>query len=298
LTISCIDAFSSREPVPTPHPVRGRPSLENALFAILPGRRIVFLVQRFLRSGAVGEIRRRSLIAGRRLRERFAGRLALEFGGLRFVTLEHAHEAALVPELRRAQDRAGARIAARLQAVRTAHVTLARGPAGVELARRQDAGSIAACREGVAVVVLFLLACGDRGLAARSPAPTSRSISFCAPSTDRGAFRSGKSTKSVWGCSRRSARNSRSSSPCKPWTPCRPLAQPRHRSEGSTATTSPPRCRRGPSASGRQHRAAQKLFEVPPVAAVGVRFVQISGKISEVAHLLLQHLDATGRLAN
>src|SRR5215831_19381063 len=81
--------------------------------------------------------------------------------------------------------------------------------------------------------------------------------------------------------------------------PCRPLAQPRHRSEGSTATTSPPRCRRGPSASGRQHRAAQKLFEVPPVAAVGVRFVQISGKISEVAHLLLQQEPApeifTGR---
>jgi hypothetical protein len=34
--VSCFDAFSSREPVPTPHPVRGTLSLENALADMLP----------------------------------------------------------------------------------------------------------------------------------------------------------------------------------------------------------------------------------------------------------------------
>jgi len=32
-----------------------------------------------------------------------------------------------------------------------------------------------------------------------------------------------KNTKSAWGCSRRSARSNRSSSPCKPWMPGVPL---------------------------------------------------------------------------
>ena len=61
---------------------------------VLAVGRVVFLVQRFLRPGAVGEIRRRRLVAGRRLGQRFPRRLALERGGLRLVAAEQAAEAA------------------------------------------------------------------------------------------------------------------------------------------------------------------------------------------------------------
>ena len=70
-----------------------------------PGDRIVFLVQRFLRPGAVSEIRRRRLVAGRRLGQRVPGRLALERRRLGLAAAEQAAEAAAIAELRRAQDR-------------------------------------------------------------------------------------------------------------------------------------------------------------------------------------------------
>ena len=79
----------------------------TALFAVLAGGRIVFLVQRFLRPGAVGKVRRRRLVAGRRLGQRFPRRLALERRGLGLVAAEQAAEAAVIAELRRAQDRVG-----------------------------------------------------------------------------------------------------------------------------------------------------------------------------------------------
>src|SRR4030081_3282068 len=80
------------------------------LFAILAGGRIVFLVQRFLWPGAVGEIRRWRLVSAGRLRERVPGRLTFERGGLGFIAAEKTAEAAVITELRRAEDRIVVRI--------------------------------------------------------------------------------------------------------------------------------------------------------------------------------------------
>src|SRR5258708_19519427 len=83
----------------------------TCLFAIFAGSRVVFLVQRFLWPGAVGEIRRWRLISAGRLRERLPGRLTLERCRLGFVAAEQTAEAASIAELRRAEDRIVERIA-------------------------------------------------------------------------------------------------------------------------------------------------------------------------------------------
>src|SRR5450631_3734343 len=94
----------------TPYTARAMPDVtklrdDRLLFAVLALGRVVFLVERFLWPGAVGEIRRRGLVSARRLGQRFPRRLALERRGLGLVAAEHAAEAAGVTELRRAQDR-------------------------------------------------------------------------------------------------------------------------------------------------------------------------------------------------
>src|SRR5882672_1480906 len=83
----------------------------TCLFAILAGGRVVFLAHRFLWPGAVGEIRRWRLISAGRLRERIPGRLTLERCRLGFIAAEQTAEAAIVAELRRAEDGVGAGIA-------------------------------------------------------------------------------------------------------------------------------------------------------------------------------------------
>src|SRR6202171_4269256 len=83
----------------------------TCLFAIFAGGRVVFLVQRFLWPGAVGEIRRWRLISAGRLRQRLPGRLTLERCRLGFSAAEQTAEAALIAGLRRAEDRSGVRIA-------------------------------------------------------------------------------------------------------------------------------------------------------------------------------------------
>src|SRR3977135_3099316 len=83
----------------------------TCLFAIFAGGRVVFLVQRFLWPGAVGEIRRWRLISAGRLRERIPGRLTLERCSLGLVAAEQTAQAAIVAELRRAEDRVVERIA-------------------------------------------------------------------------------------------------------------------------------------------------------------------------------------------
>src|SRR4030088_11750 len=92
---------------------RERPEAESRtwLFAIFAGGRVVFLVQRFLWPGAVGEIRRWRLISAGRLRERLPGRLPLERCRLCFVAAEQTAEPAIIAELRRAGDRIVERIA-------------------------------------------------------------------------------------------------------------------------------------------------------------------------------------------
>ncbi len=94
-------------------------------------------VQRFLRPGAVGEIRRRRLIAGRRLGQRFPRRLALERGRLGLVAAEQTAEAAGVAELRRAEDRIVGNTGLHRIVVGAG---LGRGLADIEFARGQDAG--------------------------------------------------------------------------------------------------------------------------------------------------------------
>src|SRR5262245_34244122 len=113
----------------------GNRRLRASALPLFAGHDVELLVaQWLLRSGAIGIVRRWCLIAGGRLRQRVACRLALELGGFGGVALEHAHEAAVVAELRGAQGVVGA-VATGLKTVRTAHVALARGPAGIELTR-------------------------------------------------------------------------------------------------------------------------------------------------------------------
>src|ERR1700740_327395 len=81
------------------------------LVAILAGGRVVFLVQRFLRPGAVGEIRRRRLVSGRRLGQGFPRRLTLERCYLGLVATENSAELAVKTELGRAENRIVDRIA-------------------------------------------------------------------------------------------------------------------------------------------------------------------------------------------
>src|SRR5450631_3251793 len=72
---------------------------------ILAAGRIVVLVQRFLRPRSVGEVRRRRLVARRRLGQRFPRRLARERRGLGLVAAaENLAQSAGKAELRRAQD--------------------------------------------------------------------------------------------------------------------------------------------------------------------------------------------------
>src|SRR5580704_2619434 len=138
------------------------PPVKRALLAVLAGGRIVFLVEGFLRARTVEVARRRRLIAGRRLGQRFPRRLLLEFRGFRLVTLEHAHEAAGVAEVG-GHQRIAAGIA-RLQGVRALCVLGRRRrllTRGIELARAQHAGGVAAHYVGGARVLLVLLALGD-----------------------------------------------------------------------------------------------------------------------------------------
>src|SRR5882724_1795616 len=109
----------------------------TCLVAILAGGRVVFLVQRFLWPGAIGEIRRRRLVPAGWLRERFPCRFALERRGLGFIAAEQAAEAAAIAELRGAQDGVGAGIAAGLINRIAAGGRLFRRPL-VEFARHQE----------------------------------------------------------------------------------------------------------------------------------------------------------------
>src|SRR6266550_3497338 len=83
----------------------------TCLVAIFAGGRVVFLVQRFLWPGAVGEIRRWRLVSAGRLRQRVPGRFTLERCSLGFIAAEQTAEAAVIAELRRAEDRVVERIA-------------------------------------------------------------------------------------------------------------------------------------------------------------------------------------------
>src|ERR1700676_3484222 len=131
----------------------------NRLFAVLAGGRVVFLVHRFLWPGAVGIIRRRRLIARRRLGQGFPRRFTLERCRLGFIAAEQTAETAAITELGRAQDRVFAGVAAGLIARIAGGVRRFRS-ALVELARRQDAA-------GLDWILVVFLARRDRSLAPR-----------------------------------------------------------------------------------------------------------------------------------
>src|ERR1700743_3125389 len=130
----------------------------RALIAVLALDRIpgTFLVEGLLGAGGMHAIRRRRLIAGRRLGQRLPRRLLLKLLGLVLVALEHAGEAAVVAKVGRHQ-RIGVAVA-RLRGIGGLGLPGRSLTRGVHFARRERTGRIVGDHSGVAGVLLVLLA--------------------------------------------------------------------------------------------------------------------------------------------